>query len=94
MAAGTSTTSPRTLAGRLQLEQAAAQELRHQHAGHLVGVQGGLDVDLLAGAGRAEVEAAQLVGGVGVRGGDGVLVCAHGGRAPLWGVVVVVWAIM
>ncbi|MNS91610.1 hypothetical protein D3C72_1257070 [compost metagenome] len=71
-------------AGRFQRQQFAAQKLRHQHARHLVRVQGRLDIHLLAAAasgGRgAEVEAAQLAGHAGVRGGDGMLLYLHGGR--------------
>ena len=41
---------------RFQRRQFGAQELRHQYARHLVGVQRGLDIDFLAAAGRAELK--------------------------------------
>jgi hypothetical protein len=43
LAMGTSTTSPRQAAGRLQRVQVVAQVVGHQHAGHFVGMQRALD---------------------------------------------------
>jgi hypothetical protein len=53
----------------LQRVQVVAQVVGHQHAGHFVGMQRALDGHLGALAGRAVVQADQLVGGA--RGGGG-----------------------
>jgi hypothetical protein len=66
---------------RLERRQFGAQELRHQHARHFVGVQRGLDIHLLAAPGRAEMEAAELMAGAVFRRGDQMSVCLHGTAA-------------
>ena len=57
--------------------QPLAQVVGHQHAGHLVGMQRGLDHHLGAGAGRAVVQAGELVGGAGRGAEQGVVDGSH-----------------
>jgi hypothetical protein len=58
--------------------QFLAQEMGDQHGRHLIGMQRGLDVDLLATSGRAVVERGQLKGGDVVFDRDRVFGRMHG----------------
>ena len=57
--------------------QALAQVVRHDHAGDLVGMERGLDVDLRAGAFRAEALDGQRQARPGGEGRKGDLFCSH-----------------
>ncbi|MNY02455.1 hypothetical protein D3C86_1350270 [compost metagenome] len=63
--------------GGFQLRQALLEVPGHQHAGHFVGVQGGLDVDLAVGRLRAEVKTVDLSCGPRQRGQQVMFLVAH-----------------
>ncbi|MNS67268.1 hypothetical protein D3C72_1005160 [compost metagenome] len=63
--------------GGFQLCQALLEVPGHQHAGHFVGVQGGLDVDLAVGRLRAEVKTVDLSCGPRQRGQQVMFLVAH-----------------
>ncbi len=63
--------------GGFQFRQALLEVPGHQHAGHFVGVQGGLDVDLAVGRLGAEVKTVDLSCGPGQRGQRVMFLVAH-----------------
>ena len=68
----------------LERRQALAQVMRRDHAGDLVGMERGLDVDLRAGAFRAEALDGQRQVRPGGEGRKGDLFCSHDQSMQVW----------